>query len=71
MHTETFLSAFLHVFLHLAAYQSTSITQITVLVQWTWSHLGGRTQKYHAFKQPLSYKVLGFSFQNLILHKLS
>jgi len=25
----------------MAAYQSTSITQTAVLVQWTWSRLGG------------------------------
>jgi len=35
----------------LAAYQSTSLTQIAVLVHSTWSRLGGPTQTYDDFKQ--------------------
>jgi len=40
-----------------------------VLVQWTWSHLGGPTQNNPAFK-PLNHKEFGFSFQDLTLFKL-
>jgi len=56
---------------YLAAYQSTSITQITVLVQWIWSCLGRPTQKNHAFKQPLNHTEIGFLLQDVMLHKLS
>jgi len=55
----------------LAAYQSTFITQIIVVVQWTWSRLGGPAQTYHAFKKPLDHIEFGFSLQNLMLLKLS
>jgi len=41
--------------------------KIAVLIQWTWSLVGGPTQKNRAFKQPLNHIEFIFSFQDLIL----
>jgi len=48
-----------------------SITQIAVLVQWTWSYFCGPTQKHLALKQPLNHREFGFSLQDVMLLKLS
>jgi len=50
----------------LAACQSTSTTQIAVLVP----PRGGPTQKYQAFKQLLNHREFGFSRQDLMLLKI-
>jgi len=49
-----------------------TLHKITVTPAGCWSHLGGpTTQKNLAFKQPMNHREFGFSFQDLMLLKLS
>jgi len=50
---------------------NTLLHNTTITTAWSWSHLGGPTQKDHAFKQPLNHRQFGFSFQDLKLLKLN
>jgi len=68
---ETYFPAFQAFWQHAKALPLQKITVTTVGFQYYLGCLGGPIQKSHTFKLPLSQSEFGFSFQDLILFKLS